>query len=341
MTELKNVTSFDDFMKNKPNIISTLCLNEIIYNCVPLSNPSIMKTNTYYLHDNTYKDFDSDVKIKLDPNIIYIMAVNKFNHYHHNITEVVVILHIYLNYFKNITLNNKSFALIVNKHTSSPLMTEIFKLSDFQNQIYFIDENKFYDGNFLYIKHMGGKANNHFIGHILPCFPREKSPIFQQLIKKANDKYRNKPVFDKLYLTRQSMYNSSWNKRILTNISLVNNIIKDNNFHKFEGGNHHDILYQIYMINNANIIFGEQGTNLINMVFARTNAKLLTINSPIHKWFYLFFKQICDNSNVEYYAYMDTEDAIEHKDNHGQFNRPYRLNNINIFKDWLNKIIHN
>ena len=36
-------------------------------------------------------------------------------------------------------LNNKSFALIVNKHTSSPLMTEIFKLSDFQNQIYFID----------------------------------------------------------------------------------------------------------------------------------------------------------------------------------------------------------
>ena len=84
MTELKNVTSFDDFMKNKPNIISTLCLNEIIYNCVPLSNPSIMKTNTYYLHDTEYKEFnyDSDVKIKLDPNIIYIMAVNNYNHYH-------------------------------------------------------------------------------------------------------------------------------------------------------------------------------------------------------------------------------------------------------------------
>ena len=48
MTELKNVTSFADFMKNKPNIISTLCLNEIIYNCVPLSNP-LYYENKYIL----------------------------------------------------------------------------------------------------------------------------------------------------------------------------------------------------------------------------------------------------------------------------------------------------
>lgn len=343
--EIKNVTSFDDYMKNKPNIITALCFNEIIYNCVPLSNPSIMKTNTYYLHDNTYKEFDSDsdsdVKIKLDPNIIYIMAVNKFNHYHHNMTEVVVILHIYLNYFKNITLNNKKFALIVCKHTNSYFMSEIFKLFDFQNQIYFIDDNKFYDGNFLYLKHMGGQADVHFIGHILPCFPRQQSPIFQQLIKKANDKYRNEPVFDKLYLTRKHVYNATWNRRIITNITLVNNILKDNNFHEFEGGTVNDFLYQIYIVNNANIIFGEQGTGLVNMVFAHKNAKLITINCPFRQWFNPLYKEFCDNSDVEYCVYMDCEDAKEHKDNYGQFNRPYKVNNINNFKKWLLENIHN
>ena len=294
-----------------------------------------MKTNTYYLHDTEYKEFnsDSDVKIKLDPNIIYIMAVNNYNHYHHNMSEVVVILHTYLNYFKKITLNNKSFALIVKKQTSSPIMTEIFKLSDLENQIYFIDDNKFYDGNFLYLKHMGGKSNTHFIGHILPCFPREQSPIFQQLIKKANEKYRNETFFDKLYLTRNNT--QTWNKRIIANMTLVNNILKDNNFHDFEGGTVPDFLYQIYIINNANIIFGEQGTGLVNMVFAQKNAKLLTINCPYRPWFNPLYKEFCDNSNVEYCVYMDCEDAKEHKDNHGQFIRPYKVNNINNFKEWF------
>ena len=49
---------------------------------------------------------------------------------------------------------------------------KILQLFNFEKNILFIDKNMFYEGNFLYLKHNGGKANN---------------------------KYKNEPYFNRLW----------------------------------------------------------------------------------------------------------------------------------------------
>merc|ERR1711865_454703 len=120
----------------------------------------------------------------------------------------------------------------------------------------FIDSDKYYEGDFLYLKHYGGQANIHHIGNILPCFPQKNAPIIKELIKKANNKYKNEPFFDKLWISRRNISFSSWNKRYITNI---------------------DTIAKIYLVNKANIIFGQSGTGLVNILFSNKNSKLLTL----------------------------------------------------------------
>jgi len=338
------IASLENYIKilTTPNIKTKLFMNEIIYNWVPLSNPSIIKTYTYYLDSNEYKNWNieaTDLLTDLDANIIYIVAMNKFNHYHHLIAEIVMILQLYLNYFADSTLDGKNFKLISSKERfTEPIMLEIFKLFDFKDKIQFIDNDKFYRGNILYIKHFGGKANMHYIGHTLPCLPRSKSSIFKQLIKKANEENDNKPFFKKLWISRRNDKNG-WNDRIVTNMDTLSNILLTNDFKEMFFGTI-DILYQIYLTNKASIIFGEPGTGLMNMVFANEHSKLLTLQCPCHNWANILYEEVCTNSNAEYYEYSDCEDDINHKDyNKDAFNRPYKINNIINFQGWLEGII--
>ena len=335
----KNINNLNDYINNIPNITATLTLNDTIYNWVPLSNPTIIKTDTYYLDSNKYKEFNTktDKKIKLDPNVIYIIVVNGFTQYQHSMTETVMILQMYLNYFKNITINNKKISLISERRVwKSRIMTTILQLFNFENEILFIDNNKYYEGNFLYLKHYSGQEHRHPLGDILPCFPQKNAPVINELIKNANNKYKNEPYFRKLWISRRNMYNLEWNRRIITNTVSLSEIILENGFKEYFGENNIDPLYTIYLINKSSIIFGEPGTNLINLLFANEHTKLLTVKCPSHIWMSVFFNEICASSNTKYLEYKDCEDDIEHKDYiKGSFNRPYKINNINRFKEWF------
>ena len=337
-----------DFFKiyNENNIITDFFPNEIINQYVPMSNPDSLDKNSYYLWCNKskYKKFnnENDTFIQLDDNIIYIIVANVFNHYHHNFTEIVMILQIYLNYFENININNYSFKIISSKcRFIGNQMSEILKLFDFENKIIWIEDDKFYKGNFLYIKHVDGISNvPHGLGYVKPCLPRNKSTIFVELIRKANEKYNGTPFYKKIWISRRDLV-GNWNKRILTNINDIAEYIINLDFQEIFFNDSFDFLYQIYLVNNAELIFGEFGTGLINMLFCKEETTIITFFCPSNYMMCTFYEEMGSIINLKYYLYKNCIDDIESNLHTGSdWNEPYKIENIEDFKKWIFNILH-
>jgi hypothetical protein len=341
------MSDLNDYLRNyngkNPDIITGLFQNEIIKNFVPMSNPNWLHENTYYLWCNisNTSNNETDNFTQLDSKTIYVVVSNYYNHFHHNFTETLVMLQLYLNDFEKTNINNEySFKIISSRCRFAGLeMTEILKLFDLETKITWVEKDNFYKGNFLYIKHVGGIAKiPHGLGYAKPCLPRNKSTILIELIKKANEKYNGYPFYKKLWISRRNLLVGNWNKRIVTNINDVSEYIINLGFHEIYFTNINDFLYQIYLVNNSEIIFAEFGTGLINMLFCNEGTTIITNLCPSNYQVCTFYEEMGNILNLKYYLYKncitDTDTCSG-----SEWNEPYKIENIEEFKDFLCYII--
>lgn len=310
--------------------------NEIITDLMPQNSAS----KVVHCNFNITQQVPNSEIVTLDDNIIYLVIHNTYSkHFWHDNLEIVLHAQIYLNYFKNTQFMNKyKFKIIAKPKVIFNKNNNI--VYDFiNNDIVFIDDDKSYKGNFLFIK--AGVVE----------FPNNKInlSIYDDLIIKANEKYLGRMSYhDKLWISRRNLdIKTYWHKRFITNINDIAETILNHGFHEvFFPCN--DILYQVYLVNNASTIFSEVGTSMINIFYMKKGSVFITDADPF---------TVCNNFSITNIALLKDIKKISYDKDKTcsdiecmqlynlslpkDFNFPYKFIDTNDFKLWFNSILNN
>jgi len=317
-------------------------------------------------------NIDSNI-IQLNNNDIYVVLTNIYNpHFYHSLQEFIVNLEIYIQYFSNLKIicfekdiNNEYFQL----------SRKYFNIPDENILILNNQDNNTYNGNFLYL-HMYVKYkdtynlifNNISSLHYefsnmqnrkyLNCYKnidylsskyiyRNERIIISKLIEEANNIYKNTETYDKIWISRRNLNIDTYkHKRFITNIDNILPLLNKNNFIEIILGEETiDFLKQIYIINNASIIFTEMGTAFTNINFMKKNSKFITTNYHHIQGLEEICDTLCKHNEINFYIYNNIIDDFENpyyltaKECIICPNVPIKINNIDNFNNWFQNIL--
>lgn len=103
-----------------------------------------------------------------------------------------------------------------------------------------------------------------------------------------------------------------------------------------------DILKQIYIVNNASIIFTEMGAAFCNVNFMKPNTEFITTNYRKIALLKEVANNICHYNNVNFHIYNDIENEYYSlaTENPTCINVPIKITNINNFNTWFDNLIN-
>lgn len=305
-----------------------------------LSNKFISERYTIFnSSDFIYDDKNIENLITLSEENYYLIVHSIYGfHFHHELNENFFNLQFYLNEFKNKKFKNKNIKLIINKNNPSELMKLIYENIIDTNEFFFVDETKFYQGNFIFLRNKISENPQKFN---LPIYKKFNLTIFDKFKIMANNKYKGYETFDKIWISRRDLkIETYWHKRfntsILNNINISNTII-NNGFKELHFPTS-DLLYQIYIVNNAKIIFAEIGTSMSNLYFCNENVKWISDTDGCHTTDIECISNLNNlNLNIFYHMIYDTESKYYNLSD--SFNQPYKFPNDEDFVKWFNSLI--
>lgn len=307
-------------------------------------------------YDKKIKNFDEDKYknelIILPKNKIYLILANTWSpDLGHNMAELMILLQIYHSYFKELKIDNYEFNFITKQNyidrEDGKFELYLNKLLYKENQEYLLlncekTENNFYKGNFIYI-YVNNTLENYYLNLNIN---KNFYSINNLLISIANEKYKNEKTHDYLWIIREEDIKTYWHKRFLTNIhdeNIINLLENKNKFKKiiFPIKENDDFLYQIYLVNNAKIIFSEAGKWFINIYFMKKNTHIISIQAPSIPSYDNTLINVSKTNEINYNIYKETELDIssEFSNHENRRNLPYKISNIDHFTNWLNNIL--
>ena len=337
-----------------------------------------IENKTYFVNwfDKNIYHYDSKKHTlkHLPPKHIYLALINTCSpHIAHDLLELFILLQIYVSYFKSINFEDTIFKCVTLKQyykDNTPFKMYIDKFDLKDNMIY-LDEEKFYKGNFVYIMVSYGCEN-----FALPkAFTMKRSffEMHKRIIEEANLKYKGYSTYPYLFVNRQinSNANTHWHRRELTNLitpQLKVLLFEKNSFKEidFPVKENTDFLYQVYLANNCHVMFGEAGTHIINTWFMKPGSHFITTKFVSYPRYSLLMSQTCSVNQINFHMYddkLETDNQIINKyidqfqvKNSSQrvfwthnyngkmipintFNLPYRLTDPPHFIQWLDKIL--
>jgi len=286
-------------------------------------------------------------------NETYIVINNKWvAHIYHFTIECIPTIEFYLNYFNNCKIlcspdcfNNEIFKIII----------DIFNLKD---KLLVIEWNKIYRGNFKYLfimpRHSENikrysifKLNNNLPNNLNNnCLWQNKDEqiIINKLIEESNKKYKDKiETYDRIWISRRNLSITNYHhNRFCTNFEDVTHIFLDNNFKELHFGVPEiDFLQQIYLVNNAKIIFAETGSAFININFMKGNSLFITNNDICTPICDEVIQAFCEFKNVNL-KIISNSILCSERLHEIHSNQPYKIDNptdfINSFNDAINYI---
>ena len=369
----------DNINEKFPYLILKYYSNISIVNLLPIElekRNNVIFQNVDYLNNINHSNV-----INLNNEDIYVVLHNIYNHHFYNtLQEYIANLEIYLLYFKK-------FKIIcdINDYNSLyfKLVREYFNIEDKNILVINHNDSTIYNGNFLYlhiypkykdclnlitkqIPYIFNKYNNIQNRQYLNCYKNisyenskwmniNEKIIINRFIEEANKLYKNNTnikLYDKIWISRRNLdINTYRHKRFITNINDIVPVLEKNNFKELIlEDNLIDFLEQIYIINNASIIFSEMGTGFCNVHFMKENTTWITTNYPVLEDFLIGnTKSICDYKNVNLYVYYDIVEDINNPyynfvgtwDNKICPNLPIKFSDTNDFILWFDNILYN
>lgn len=323
-------------------------------------------------------NYNNNNIIQLNKEDVYVVLSNIYNHhFYHTLQEFIVDLEIYLLFFKKYKIicfdydyNSDYFKLA----------REYFSILDENILVINRDNRNIYNGNFLYL-HLYPKYKDNYnliinnIPHLfnkykfiqsrkyLKCYNnlsykdskwinKDERIIINKFIEEAYKKYGNDKtiqLYDRIWISRRNLNIHTYkHKRFIKNINDIVPILEKNNFTElFFEDDLYDIFKQIYIINNASIIFTEMGTAFCNINFMKPNTKFITTNYHEIPCLAEIVNNICDYNNVNFYIYNDIETDTENeyyllaKECVICPNLPIKITDINNFNLWFDNTINN
>ena len=215
------------------------------------------------------------------------------------------------------------------------MIIELFNLKD---KILFCDDNKIYKGTFLYLTY---PFNN------IKWMDKKDRVVINRLIQEANAKYINTPKYDRIWISRRNFnIDTYWNKRFITNIDAIADTLLKSNFTELHFGEKDiEFLKQIYLVNQASIIFSEPGSAFCNINFMKEDTKWMTLTSLKCNSFESVISVLSKMRNVKLIEYdkliYDTTNKYYLDDPERTCNNPMKLSDINNFIEWFDNIISN
>lgn len=340
---------FENIKQKYPLLILENYNNINIKNLIPIDKKLIDKIiPDYYLchyfhdYDTNISKNDSDILIELNKEDTYIILNNKWSHhFYHFIIEELLSIEIYLKYFSKCKL-------ICNKtYSESPYFKLILEHLNLSNKLLVTENNVIYNGNFIYLfllpKH-NFWINKLNLNNDCVWLYKDDKTILNRLIEVANNKYKDKvDTYDRIWISRRNLNIETYHhKRFCLNINDIADTILQNNFKEFHFGTSEiDLLLQIYYVNNAKIIFAENGSAFVNILFMNNNTKWITNNTIGDVLIDNIVKNLCEIFNVKLYMIMNS--ILDNNDKYANFhviyNRPYKIDNIDDFNLFFNNSI--
>jgi hypothetical protein len=343
LSEKLNINYFDNcltynflpYVKNKPLFSLDVYSNSMFLNWIP----------TY--HGGLKEKYTNEYIYEFDKNTIYFVCVNTFSpDLGHNMAELFILYQIYENYFKNLVIPGKTIKILSKSdyfHRAGylPSYEKYTKLNKDDWLIAPENGKAFYRGNFIYIK-----VVNFFPNFALPMtVKRDFFSLNKELITKANEKYNGEPFFKRLFISRGENWDTYWHKRFCTNINdkKIKEKLDKYGFNKIilptkkEGNPADDFLYQIYLMNNTEIIFSVPGKAWINMFFMKKNTKFITLFPPSIPCYSQTMMTVANCNEINIHVYEETELDKENKwaNHHNKSNLPYKIKDIDHFTNWF------
>jgi hypothetical protein len=281
-------------------------------------------------------------------NETYIIINNKWvNHIYHFTIECIPTLEFYLNYFNNYKIicsaecfNNEIFQIIIN----------LFNLKD---KLLVMEWNKIYRGNFKYLFMMPRHSENikrysiFKLNNNLPnnlnnnCLWQNKDEqiIIKKLIDESNKKYKDKiETYDRIWISRRNLPINN-GVRYCTNFEEVTHVFLENNFKELHFGVPEiDFLQQIFLVNNAKIIFAETGSSFININFMKENSLFITNNDICTPVCNEIIQAFCEFKNVNL-KIINNSILCSERLHEIHSNQPYKISNTNDFINLFNDTI--
>lgn len=285
----------------------------------------------------------------LDLSLNYFVLSNiYYSHIYHFLLEVIPTLEIFLKYFIN-----SNIKIIVNKDLFEfELFKNIISLNNLEHFIIVSDEYTIYEGNFIFFKILAKYPgitsqiqNIKNISNNPIWFDTEDRIIYDSLINEANRRYHNKiQTYNKIWISRRDLnIETYWHKRFCTNINEISSFLIENGFKEMHFGTSDiDIFKQIYFVNNAEIIFAESGSSLINILFMKPNTRWITNNDPTNSHINHVPKNLCSIFQVNFYICNNSVLDIYSSyfaQCENTFNKPYKISNINEFINFIKNAI--
>ena len=342
-------------LSNRYKLLKQHIFIDIIINSdlIPINDSDInifnsIKFNGHYLSsdDNNFiinRNININLEIiNLDTNYIYfVISSIYYNQFFHFFEQFVGNLEIYLLYY------NK-FKIICNESYNSGSSGEIFNMIinyfNLKDKIIFTNSNHIYKGNFLYVA-LDSTNETKYNNPSITQYDIHENIIVNRLIEEANKKYKDTITYDKIWISRRNIdNNNNWNKRYIININDISDVIFKYNFIELHFGEKDiDLLKQIYLVNNASVIFSEPGSSYVNIKFMKKNTYFITMNIENCNSQYLhtinFFSRMKQVKTFRYDSSKIIEDTKNKYYQPLECNSPIKIVDVNDFIQWFTNIM--
>ena len=339
---LPNPKDFDAHSASHQDWLNLAKMNKII-NWSPVAALS---------RDEAPKSTSGEYIYEFDKDIIYFVCVNTFSpDLGHNMTELFVLYQIYENYFKNLVIPGKKIKILTMKSYidyEGGYLPSYLKYTSLNSKDWLIapkDGKAFYRGNFIFKKVLNYCQNF----NVSNTLNRSFFTLNNELIIKANEKYKGEPFCKRLFISRGENWDTYWHKRFCTNINdeKIKKTLNKYGFNKKvlppkkEKNMVDDFLYQVYLMNNVEIIFTVPGKAFINIFFMKKGAKYLTLfptsiptynKTPINV-------AACHGINIKIYMETELDKNNKWANHHNDSNLPYKIKNVDHFINGLDESI--
>jgi hypothetical protein len=358
--ENKILCDFFQKMRNNHPLLQLKFIEDIIIdgsNLFPLNiySEEELNSNEIPCYINKIKNQYDNNKIinNLEENTIYFVISHTYaDHILHNVCELLQTLQIFVLYCNNTIINNKYNFKIICKPKDlyhSKFSVETKNLMGLNDKIIIANNTTYYKGNFVYLyfsqsgfgyfkqHNQNVRLNTNYLDDLNCYIKKEDYTIFKRMIEVANEKCKGMKTYSKLWISRRDLnIDSYWHKRFLTNISDVSELILSKGFHEIHFPL--DFWYQIYLMNNVDVVFSETGASSSNIFFMKDNALFITNNDPHcyhHTAAALYF---CYINKVRFLLYDDCVADTGNKyyiNKSNTLNNPYKIRDIEHFKQWF------
>jgi len=322
------------------NSFLSASLREIKQNCKILKTDFYLDSFNYFPITLDYSTFDHLFKREDDNSIEHFFSEKFFENLKNNEKSFKNINNCYVlgsspadNYFSNLIHflpriffdNNKKLNLVIHRNLSNKfrnLLKSICEMRNIEVQFYFIDD-EFY----------------RFSNSSMPQFFSIKNSIgilkffFSKILSNVKDQGFGK----KIYIRREGA-----NYRKILNEADLINLLRKNGF-EIINPNHFEILQQMKIFSNAELIISPHGSNLSNIIFCNTNAKIYEIGPNFNKPYEVNISNryniLSNVSRLKYFKInSDSVDVDSHSDIAKKYISKKVLDESNYYKNIILKI---